>query len=65
MQTQWNQEHRSNVFSNVSKNQTLEWIQAFENKLITKNHGTQNKWIEYKTFELKYEKYKGAKSIEI
>ena len=62
MQTQWNQEHSGNVFSNVSKNQTLEWIQAFENNWLQK---TQNKWIEYKTFELKYEKYKDAKCIKI
>ena len=40
--------------SNVWKNQTLEWMQTFENKLTTKKHGIQKKWIEYKTFELKY-----------
>ena len=32
----------------------LNEYKTFENKLTTKKHGIQKKWIEYKTFELKY-----------
>ena len=47
---QWNQQDRKYVFSKVIE--CLE--QNIENKLITKDHGGQNKWTEYKIFILKY-----------
>ena len=31
------------------------WNKTFENELITINHRIQNKWTEYKIFELKLE----------
>ena len=30
------------------------WNNTFENKLVAKDHRAQNKWAEYKIFELKY-----------
>ena len=34
------------------------WNITFENKSITEDHRIQNKWTEYKIFDLKYENRK-------
>ena len=49
MSAQWNQQPIDLMLSKLIK--FLE--QTFENKSITRDHRIQNKWTEYKIFELK------------
>ena len=50
MSTQWNQQLRKCMFWKV-----IEWLEQNIRKQIEKNHSVQNKWTEYKIFNLKYE----------
>ena len=50
MSTQWNH----NVVGTCFQKQLIVWNKTFESKSITKDHRVQNKWTEYKIFEMKY-----------
>ena len=59
MSTKWNQQLTSYVFSKVIERLGKKHL----NKSIAKDHRVQNKWTEYKIFELKYANRNKTKQV--